>query len=433
MNAMEYREGSCGMTTKMIGSKSTRRRFLLTAATTAAALPLLGQETGAKALTGLKDRTGEAPVISAGERQARADKARKLMQQRGISALCITGGTSLVYFTGIRSGQSERLFAWVLPATGAPYIVCPVFEEGRMTEQLGSIPDGASTKIYTWNEDENPYYLLTKHLPEGRLAMDERVQFVFADGIQKADPWRKIVSAIPVVSGCRAVKSAAELGCLALANEITLAVYEAAWRVAGPGTTNKEFSELVAKGYGMSGVQGEASCQVGEWSALPHGSPRPQVIREGEIVLIDDGCTVNGYQSDISRTFVYGKSTEKQRQVFDVVKRAQAAALAAARPGVACEAIDAAARGVVTAAGFGPDYRTFTHRVGHGIGMDGHEWPYLVRGNSQALEVGMCFSDEPGIYLKGEFGVRLEDDWHVTGAGGVLFTGPSLSLEKPFG
>jgi Xaa-Pro dipeptidase len=410
----------------------TRRRFLLTAATTATALPLLGQGDARGALAQLRDRSAEAPAITPAERQARADKARRLLAQGGLAALCITGGTSLSYFTGIRSGQSERLFAWVLPPKGSPYIVCPVFEEARMTEQLGSVPDGAQTKILTWNEDDDPYRLLVKHLPEGRLALDERVQFVFADGIQKADPWRRIVSAVPVVAGCRAIKSPAELACMQLANEITLAVYKAAWQTAGPGTTNREFSELVAQGYAKSGVQGDASCQVGEWSALPHGSPRPQVIREGETVLIDDGCSVNGYQSDISRTFVYGRATDKQRRVFDVVHQAQAAALSAARPGVACQTIDAAARKVIADAGFGPDYRTFTHRVGHGIGMDGHEWPYLVRGNAQPLEVGMCFSDEPGIYLPGEFGVRLEDDWHLTEVGGVLFTPQSFGLEKPF-
>ncbi len=411
----------------------SRRRFLLSAATTAAALPLLAQDATARtAIAALKDRSHEAPAITPAERQARANKARELMLKRGISALCVTGGTSLVYFTGIRSGQSERLFAWVLPAKGAPYIVCPVFEEARMTEQLGSIPDGATTKVLTWNEDDDPYRLLVQHLPEGRLGLDERVQFVFADGIQKADPWRKIVSAVPIVAGCRAIKSPAELACMQLANSITLAVYKAAWQSAGPGTTNRQFSELVAQGYAKSGVQGDASCQVGEWSALPHGSPRPQTIREGDLVLIDDGCTVNGYQSDISRSFVYGKASDKQRKVFDIVHQAQSAALAAARPGVACEAIDAAARKVITDAGFGPDYRTFTHRLGHGIGMDGHEWPYLVRGNTQPLEVGMCFSDEPGIYLPGEFGVRLEDDWHLTEQGGVLFTPQSPSLEHPF-
>lgn len=421
----------------------TRRRFLLAAAATSVAAPIasLPVQAQSSALPGpiaaLQDRSHEVPAITAAERQVRADKARHLMQQRGIAALCITGGTSLLYFTNIRSGQSERLFAWVLPATGNPYIICPVFEESRMTEQLGAIPDGKSTRIYTWNEDEDPYRLLVQHLPEGRLALDERVQFVFADGIQKADPWRRIVSAIPVVSACRAIKSPAELACMQLANDITLAVYKAAWQSAGltlaKGTTNRQFVELIAQGYRQSGVQGEASCQVAEWSALPHGSPRPQTIREGDVILLDDGCFVNGYQSDISRAFVYGRPTDKQKKIFDIVHQAQSAALAAARPGVPCEAIDLAARKVVTDAGYGPDYRTFTHRLGHGIGMDMHEWPYLVRGNQQPLEPGMCFSDEPGIYLPGEFGIRLEDDWHLTEAGGVLFTPQSPSLEHPFG
>ena len=228
---------------------STRRHFLLTAATTAAAFPMLAQQTPAGPIAALKDRSQEALAITPAERQTRADKARHLMQQRGIAALCITGGTSLVYFTGIRSGQSERLFAWILPASGDPYIVCPVFEEARMTEQIGSIPDGKRTKVLTWNEDEDPCRLLVKHLPEGRLALDERVQFVFADGIQKADPWRRIVSAIPIVAGCRALKSPAELACMQLANDITLAVYKAAWQTAGPGTTNRQFVDLIAQGY----------------------------------------------------------------------------------------------------------------------------------------------------------------------------------------
>jgi len=427
---------------------STRRRFLLSAATFTAALPLLAQNKEGKqgqgktqeepstlppSIAAFKDRSHEATPIALPERETRADKARALMSNRGIAALCITGGTSLAYFTGIHTGQSERLFAWILPATGNPYIVCPVFEEARMTEQLGQIPEGRQTKIFTWNEDQDPYRLLTQQLPAGRLALDERVQFVFADRIQQAEPSRKIVSAIPIVSACRSIKSPAELALMQLANDITLSAYQAAWATGGPGMTNHQFSGLIAQAYERSGVRGEASCQVGEWSALPHGSPRAQVIREGQIILIDDGCSVEGYQSDISRTFVYGKPTSKQRQVFEIVHQAQAIALAAARPGIPCEAIDAAARKVVTDAGFGPDYKTFTHRVGHGIGMDGHEWPYLVRGNTQPLEAAMTFSDEPGIYIPGEFGIRLEDDWHLTDDGGVLFTPQSPSLEHPFG
>ena len=414
----------------------TRRDFL-TSAAALSALPLTAQpQRDARmpaAIAALKDRSGEAVPITLAERQRRADKARKLMVAQNIAAIVITGGTSLTYFTGAHAGQSERLFAWILPATGAPYIVCPVFEEARMSEGLSQIPDGAQTRIFTWNEDEDPYALLVKHLPAGTVGLDERVQFVFANRIQLADPSRKIVSAIPVISGCRWIKSPAELALMQLANDITLSVYKACYEAAGPGTTNRQFSELCDLAYKQSGVQGETSCQVGEWSALPHGSPRAQIIREGQIILIDDGCTVQGYQSDISRTFVYGHATDKQKQVFDIVHRAQAAALAAAKPGVPCHLIDDAARAVITSAGFGPDYKAFSHRLGHGIGMDGHEWPYLVRGNNQPLEVGMCFSDEPGIYLPGEFGVRLEDDWHLTEQGGILFTPQSPSLEHPFG
>ncbi len=414
----------------------TRRTFL----STAAALPFLKhqaaqaqQEKLPPHIAALPNRLHEATPITLAERQQRADKARRLMLEQSIAAIIITGGTSLTYFTGVPGYQSERLFAWILPATGAPYIVCPAFEQARMTESLSQIPDGAQTKILTWNEDEDPYALLVSHAPAGALGIDERTQFVFANRIALADPSRKVVSAIPVISGCRAIKSPAELALMQLANDITLSVYKAAYQSAGPGTTNRQFSQLCDLAYKQSGVNGDTSCQVGEWSAQPHGSPRPQVIKEGQVVLIDDGCTVHGYQSDISRSFVYGKPTDKQLKVFDVVQKAQAAALNAAKPGVPCHAIDDAARQVITAAGFGPDYKTFSHRLGHGIGMDGHEWPYLVRGNNQPLETGMCFSDEPGIYLAGEFGIRLEDDWHVTQTGATMFTPPSPSLEHPFG
>jgi Xaa-Pro dipeptidase len=428
--------------------KLNRRRFLLSSAALAAApaLTLEAQRPTAPpssgplppAVAALKNRKSEVVPITLTERQQRFERARELMHQQKMSAICITGGTSLVYFTGIRWGQSERLFAFILPATGAPFIVCPVFEEDRVRERLTSVPDGATTKIYTWNEDEDPYALTAKALREagistGSLGMEERVQFVFADRIAQACPGLKITSAIPLVFGCRSIKSSAELALMRLANAITFSVYEAVYKSAGPGTTTRQFSELVSAAYMHCGVQGDASCQVGEYSALPHGSIQPQVIREGEIVLIDDGCTVEGYQSDMSRSFVYGKPTDKQRKVFDIVHKAQSAALAAARPGVECQAIDAAARGVVTAAGFGPDYAHFSHRVGHGIGMDGHEWPYLVRGNTQPLAVGMTFSDEPGVYIKGEFGIRLEDDWVVTPTGAEMFTPQSPSLEDPFG
>jgi Xaa-Pro dipeptidase len=440
---------------------ASRRRFLQAAAAAAATPSLVlardleaqrpasgpaAAESLPPAIAALPNRRAEATPITLAERELRLERARALLRQNQLGALVITTGSSLTYFTGLRWGQSERFFAWVLPATGAPFVVCPVFEEGRVRERMeakpATLPSASTTRVYTWNEDESPYTLLGKALKEaglstGRIGVEERTQFVFADGIAHASPALTAVSAIPVTMGCRAVKTPAELALMRLANHITLAVYAAAYKSAQPGMTTRQFTGLIDAAYNRSGVQGGASCQVGEFSALPHGSLQPQTIREGEIILIDDGCTVEGYQSDISRTFVLGKAppsarSDRQKKVFDIVHRAQAAAVAAARPGLPCHAIDEAARNVITSAGFGPDYKTFTHRLGHGIGMDMHEWPYLVRGNSTPLTAGMTFSDEPGIYLPGEFGVRLEDDWYVTETGGKLFTPQSPSLEDPF-
>jgi Xaa-Pro dipeptidase len=436
---------------------ATRRRFLLAAAAAAPALALptrlsyaaprpIQDEAPASPNTGkplppaisaLKPRAQEATPISLAERESRLERARALMRTERIDAIVITTGTSLNYFSGLRAGQSERLFAWILPAASAPFIVCPAFEEGRIRESLEHAPDGPATKIYTWHEDEDPYNLVARSLKSigitsGTIGVEERTQFAFANGLAHATPALTITSATPITAGCRQIKSPAELALMQLANDITLSVYEAAWKSAQPGMTNDELTHLIDLGYERSGVRGEASCQVGLFSALPHGSPTPQVIHEGEIILLDDGCFVQGYQSDISRSFVLGHATAEQNKVFDIVHKAQSAALAAARPGVECQAIDAAARAVVTSAGFGPDYKHFTHRVGHGIGMDMHEWPYLVRGNTTKLLTGMCFSDEPGIYIAGSFGIRLEDDWHVTEDGGRMFTPQSHSLEEPF-
>jgi Xaa-Pro dipeptidase len=218
-----------------------------------------------------------------------------------------------------------------------------------------------------------------------------------------------------------------------LAAQVTLAAYEAAYRALKDGMTQPQVEESVRKAHEQLGFTGGADVQVGEFSAFPHGSVIPQVVHEGTIVLMDGGCTVEGYASDITRTYVLGKASDKMKSVFDIVHRAQSAALAAARPGVECGAIDAAARKVVTDGGYGPDYKYFTHRLGHGMGMDGHEWPYLVRGNKTKLQPNMTTSDEPGIYIRGEFGIRLEDDMHITDTGAELFTPQSPSLEDPFG
>ena len=389
-------------------------------------------------IAALNDHRAEPVPISSGEREARIAKARELMARHKMSAICIAGGTTLQYFTGVRWGNSERLMMVVLPVNGSPFAVCPAFEEERLQERFALVPAMARTRTWSWQENQNPYDLVAAGLKDlgmtaGTLGVEETVPYAFSEGVARALPLATLINARPVVSGCRSIKSPAELALMQFANSVTLQVYEAAWKSGHPGMSTQEFSALISAGYERVGFRGEASCETGEFSALPHGSIKPQVIREGAMVLIDDGCTVEGYESDITRAFVYGKPSDKMQKVFDIVHRAQAQALATARPGVACEAVDAAARKVIVNAGYGPGYQYFLHRLGHGIGMDGHEWPYLVQGNALALAENMTFSDEPGIYIRGEFGLRLEDDMHITADGAKLFTGPSLSLEQPFG
>ena len=389
-------------------------------------------------LARLKSRKNEATPITREERSERQERARHLMNENALDAIVLMEGTSLKYFTGIRWWGGERLFALVLPAKGAAFYVCPAFEEGRAREQLANAPEGDQPDVRTWQEDESPHQrvaqgLKDRGLASGKLGMEETIRFVFADGIAKAAPQAVLSSATTVITGCRMIKSAHEFALMHLACQVTLSAYEGVYHALREGMTQEQVGDLITAAYDQLGFPGEASVQVGEYSALPHGSTTPQVIREGSIVMIDDGCTVEGYQSDITRTFVLGKASDKMRTVFDIVHRAQATALATARPGAECGTVDAAARKVITDAGYGPDYKYFTHRLGHGMGMDGHEWPYLVRGNATPLRPNMTFSDEPGIYIRGEFGIRLEDDMHITENGAELFTPQSPSLEDPFG
>jgi Xaa-Pro dipeptidase len=385
----------------------------------------------------LKSRRDEAKPITIAEREQRIERARQLMAENKVDAVMVMGGTSLVYFSNIHWWMSERTFALILPVKGSPFYVCPSFEEDRAREQIASGPGGNNAEVRTWQEDESPYQRVAEGLKErglstGKIGMEETVRYVFSEGVSKAAPGLHVVSATPITAGCRMIKSAHELQLMKLANEVTLAAYEAAYLSTKEGMTQHDFGGLVQAAHAQQGFQGSASIQVGDNSALPHGSAKPQVIREGTILLMDGGCNVEGYESDISRTVVLGKPADKMKQVFEIVFKAQSAALAAAKPGVQCQAVDAAARKVITNAGYGPDYKHFTHRVGHGIGMDGHEWPYLVRGNTTLLAPNMCFSDEPGIYIRGEFGVRLEDDMHITENGAELFTPQSPDLEQPF-
>jgi Xaa-Pro dipeptidase len=385
-------------------------------------------------LTSWADR---ATPISVEERAGRVEMARRRMRESGLDALYLNGGTSMVYFTGIQWGGGERLFAVVVPVRGAAFVVCPAFEEDRAREQLAMGPL-MDADVYTWEEHESPYErvvegLRARGIASGKIGAEETVQFRFSNGVAMVAPTCEVVSGDPVTAGCRGVKDQHELDLMKLANEATLTAYKAAYLALDEGMTQTDFARLVSMAHGRLGFQGGAGVQTGEYSALPHGSITPQVVREGTILLIDGGCGVEGYRSDISRTFVLGRPSDKMRKNFEIEFQAQSAALAAARPGVPAEDVDRAARKVIEDAGYGPGYTYFTHRVGHGIGMDGHEWPYLVKGNKVPLVKGNTFSDEPGIYIPGEFGVRLEDCMYITDSGAELFTPQSPSLEDPFG
>ena len=393
------------------------------------------------ALTSMRD---QARPITNEERRARIEKAKRLMVEHKIGALVLTGGTSLVYFAGMRWGGGERLFACVIPVKGEPFFVCPAFEEDRAREQIALGPFGGDhADVRTWNEDESPYALVVRGLKNrglgtSAIGIEETTKLVWSDGIASAAPQAKVVLGTAITAGCRMIKDAHEIELMQVANTATLKVYNAVYQAIQPGMTQHDVSNLISQAYRRVGFPGEASVQTGPYTALPHGSSTPQTIKEGTIIMIDDGCTVEGYQSDITRTFVLGKATDKMNKVFDIVRRAQNAALKAAKPGAPLESIDAAARGVIVDAGYGPGFKYFSHRLGHGIGMDGHEWPYLVKNNmfgwarSLRAQPGMAFSNEPGIYIRGEFGVRLEDDMHITTDGAKLFTPQSESLEKPF-
>ena len=425
----------------------SRRRFLQASTVVAGVTsvsPLSSQEVRGQnaenlppSIDSLKSRRNEARPVSIEERAQRQERARVLMREQRIDAILLAQGTSLVYFAGIQWWGGERLFAMVLPAKGDAFFVSPAFEEGRAREQISKGPNGANLDVRIWQEDENPYDRVAQGLKDrglgsSKLGIEETVKFVFSQGIAAASPQAQIQAATPITAGCRMIKSEQEVERMRLASRVTLAAYEAAYRALKPGMTKPDAEHLIEQAHAKLGFEGGADVQVGEYSAFPHGSVTPQVIREGSVVLVDGGCTVEGYTSDITRTFVLGKASDKMKKVFDIVHKAQSAALAAAHPGVECGNIDAAARKVIVDAGFGPDYKYFTHRVGHGMGIDGHEWPYLVRGNQTKLAQHMTFSDEPGIYIRGEFGLRLEDDMHITAEGAELFTPQSPSVESPF-
>jgi Xaa-Pro aminopeptidase len=388
------------------------------------------------AIRALRPMTAGIVPISNNERLARIEKARRLMAENGIGAILLEGGSSLFYFTGVRWGLSERPFVAVLPAKGDLAWVAPGFEEARARELI----ELGGRDVRTWQEDESPYRLVAQILKDrgvstGRVGIEERLRFFVFNGVKKEAPAIEYVSADPVTAGCRMIKSAAEIALMQRASDMTIAAYKAGLSTLHEGMTQGDLRNNILAAYRAIGAQGGVvAVSFGQYTAFPHGSITPQKLKEGDVVQIDDGCNVDGYQSDITRTVVFGKPTKRQVDVWNLEHRAQAAAFAAAKPGVPCEAVDAAARKVITDAGFGPDYKVpgLPHRTGHGIGLDGHEWTNFVRGNKTPMQPGMCFSDEPMIAIYGEFGIRLEDCLYITPDGAKFFTQPSPAIDKPF-
>jgi Xaa-Pro dipeptidase len=388
-----------------------------------------------EAIRKLKPMMDGVVPITLEERKGRIEKARRLMREKRIDAIYLEPGSSMSYFTGMQWGTSERMFAVVIPARGDIAWVCPKFEEERARELIKIGED-----VRTWEEDESPYKRVAeifrdRGLRTGQIGMEERVRFFLFDGIRKAAPAFQYVSADPITAGCRMYKSPSELALMQRANDITIVAYKATHDSMREGMTQGEFAGNCSSAFRALGVSGGVFCSFGKFTAFPHGSSTPQRLKEGDVVLMDGGCSVDGYESDITRTFVFGKPTARQRDIWNLERRSQDAGFAAAQVGAPCEAVDAAARKVIVDAGFGPDYKVpgLPHRTGHGIGLDGHEWTNFVRGNKTPIQPGMCFSDEPTIVIYGEFGIRLEDCLYIMESGPKFFTKQSPSIEEPFG
>ncbi|NVJ71343.1 MAG: M24 family metallopeptidase [Alphaproteobacteria bacterium] len=384
----------------------------------------------------LTDITKDVSPIGVAERQARVAKAQQLMAEFGLDAILLEPGSAMLYFTGISWWRSERLTAVIIPREGEIAVVTPYFEEPSVRESMTFGDD-----VRTWNEHENPFervagILKDRGLKAGRVGLEDTVRYFVVEGLKKAAPNFEITSALDVTLGCRMFKSAHEIALMKKANEVTLQAYAHVWGGLEAGMTPGDIKALMASAQSALGGKGIWNMALlGEASAYPHGSGQPQTLKEGDIVLMDCGCNVHGYQSDISRTFVFGEPTKRQRDVWNAVRRGQQIAFEKAQLGTPAGAVDDAVRAYYESLGFGPGYRTpgLSHRTGHGIGMDGHESVNFVHGEKTKLAPGMCFSNEPGIYIFGEFGVRLEDCIHMTESGPAWFTVPPENLDDPVG
>ena len=413
-----------------------KREFLRLsgAAGVTASLPLAALS--ASSTDRLEDMTTDAVPIGVDERKARVAKAQRLMQEQNVDALILEAGSALIYFTGVRWWRSERYTGAVIPREGEIAFVTPYFEEPSVRESMTFGDD-----VRTWHEHENPFDLVKgilddRGLRDGRIGIEETVRHFIVDGIRQAAPGFEVISGKDIARGCRMYKSTAELALMQKANDVTMAAYRHVHANLDKDMIPGDISALMSDATRALGGQPQfASVLLNEASAYPHGTRQTQRLKEGGIILMDCGCAVHDYESDISRTWVFGEPTTKQRDVWNTVKRGQERALETATVGTPAGKVDDVVRAYYESKGYGPDYRTpgLPHRLGHGIGMDGHEPVNFVRGETTPLAAGMCFSNEPGIYIFGEFGVRLEDCLYITADGPKLFSALSPSIDQPFG
>ena len=413
-----------------------RRNFLKTIAGGAASLSLSGA-----AAARAKNETSDAPTpdlpppITNAERWARIERAQALMQRQGVAGLVLEAGTAMLYFAGLPWRQSSRVTAVVIPAEGAPVVVTPAFEESKLEELMVM-----EMEVRTWHEHESPYRLISGVLDDrkvnGAVGLENAVRFFVADGLKQDAPEREFVSAASIVSALRQIKSAREIELMQVANDITMAAYREIYPQIQKGMTGPEISDLMTAAMAARGAQPVfALTLIGEASSYPHGSKKVHVVREGQVILMDCGCDVHGYKSDISRSWVYGEPSDLQQRVWRTVRNGQEIVMDTAKLGAPAGKIDDAVRAYYESEGWGPDYALpgLSHRTGHGIGMDVHEEVFIVRGNDTRLAPGMCFSNEPGIYLPGQFGIRSEDCVYMTKDGPKLFSEHAPSIEDPMG
>jgi Xaa-Pro dipeptidase len=415
----------------------SRRRFLKiggAAVVSAGSVDRIFARPAQEEIPALKNMVAEVEPLAAEDYVARREKARRLMAENKMDGLFIEGGVNLVYFANVNWWRSERTFGAVFNKKGNPIWICPAFERKR-AEEL--VPAGHEIRV--WEEHESPYALIGGIMKDlgssaGRLGLDPSMRAFIWHGLRRDASALELVDGAVVTDGCRGVKMAKEIAFMDLANQITKLAYREGFKQMREGMTVRELGTAFSSAHQKMGVSGGGGPAFGPNTAFPHGSTSIRNLQRDDVVLVDGGCAVEGFRSDVTRTAFFGRPTEKQLSVWEVVKKAQTAALQAARPGATCESVDRAARRVIEEAGFGPDYKYFTHRLGHGIGMEGHEYPYLVRGNGLKLEPGMTFSNEPGIYIYGEFGVRIEDCMVITEDGARILGGmEATSFDKPFG